>query len=200
MKKEEFLRQLKEALSGFPADSAEETAEYYREIIEDSMEDGIPEDEAVQALGPVGDIAALVLGETSLPKLIRARVRPARALRAWEIVLIVLGFPLWFPLLAAAAAVFLAVYVVIWAVIVSLWAADLAVAVSGLYGIFYGIVEFSRGLLPQGVFYLGAGLFCAGASVLLFFAFRQLSVWTVKLSGKILLGVKALFVRKDGSK
>ena len=37
MKKEEFLRQLKEALSGFPADSAEETAEYYREIIEDSM-------------------------------------------------------------------------------------------------------------------------------------------------------------------
>ena len=63
MKKEEFLRQLKEALSGFPADSAEETAEYYREIIEDSMEDGIPEDEAVQALGPVGDIAALVLGD-----------------------------------------------------------------------------------------------------------------------------------------
>ena len=47
-------------------------------------------------------------------------MRPRRQLKAWEIVLLVLGSPLWLSLGLAAIAVIFAFYVVLWSVSVSL--------------------------------------------------------------------------------
>ena len=41
--------------------------------------------------------------------------------RAWEIVVIILGFPLWFPLLIAGLTVVFSVFLVLWAVNLVLW-------------------------------------------------------------------------------
>ena len=54
-------------------------------------------------------------------KLIKEKT-PKRRLGVWEIVLLVLGSPIWLSLLIAAFAVILSLYISLWAVIISFWA------------------------------------------------------------------------------
>ena len=48
-------------------------------------------EEAVAALGPVGEICSQILAETPLSRLVKEAVRPKRKFRVWEIILLVLG-------------------------------------------------------------------------------------------------------------
>lgn len=197
MCKEEFLTALRGALQGLPSKDLERSLEFYREAIEDRVEDGMTEEEATADLGAVDSIVEKILGETPLPKLVREKVRPHRTLRVWEIVLLVLGSPVWLPLLAAVALVVLSVYLVVWAVIVSLYAVDLSFAVcgvAGLCGIYYG---FRSGNMAAGLLILGAGLVCAGIAIFLFFGFNQASRGILWSSKKALVGIKARFVGKE---
>lgn len=63
MTKHEFQSALRERLSGLPAEDVAATVAYYREMIEDRMEDGLTEEEAVAALGPLEDVLASVLSD-----------------------------------------------------------------------------------------------------------------------------------------
>ena len=95
---------------------------FYAEMLDDRIEEGLSEEEAVAAAGAVEEIVRQTVDETPLAKIAKERVRPKRHLKAWEIVLLALGSPVWLSLGIAAAAVILAVYVSLWDVIVSLWA------------------------------------------------------------------------------
>ena len=66
--------------------------DFYREAIDDRMDSGLTEQEAVADLGSPEEISNQILAETPLPKLIRAKVTPSRTLKAWDIVLLVRGF------------------------------------------------------------------------------------------------------------
>ncbi|MBR2717245.1 MAG: DUF1700 domain-containing protein [Oscillospiraceae bacterium] len=196
MNKEAFLLRLREAMAGFPEDAAESSLEYYGEMIDDKMEDGLSEEEAVAALGSVEEITAEILRELPLPRLIRARVKPKRRLRGWELTLLILGFPLWFPLLLAAASVVLAVYIVLWAVVISLFAVDLSLAAAGLAAVIYGALQFVLLKLSQGAFCAGAGLVLIGLAILFFFVCRASAAGAVAAGRNLLLGIKSIFVRK----
>ena len=178
MNKQQYLSRLEKALSGLPADDLRERLAFYGESIDDRMEEGLSEEAAVAQLGPVEEIAAQILAETPLPALVRERIKPRGRMPVWEMVLLVLGFPLWFPLLLAAFAVLLSVYIVLWSLILCLWAAELG--------------DSSNGLLA-----IGAGLALAGLSVFLFFGCKAASKGAVVLTGKIALWVKSLFLRKE---
>lgn len=200
MNKKQFLAAIGEQLRSLPQSDVEKSLDYYSEMIDDRMEDGVSEEEAVAAMGNVDDIAAQILLETPLPKLVKARLKPSRALKAWEIVLLVLGSPVWLPLLLAAGVVLLAVYIVLWAVIVSLYAVDLsfaAGAVAGLAGLFLLLYA---GHPIQAVLFLGAGLVCAGLAILLFFAFNQVTRCLIRLSKMPVRWIKARFIRKGEEK
>ena len=197
MNKQEFLTALQEGLKGLPQADIQHRIEFYREMIEDRMEDGMSEEEAVAALGPVRDIVAQILSETPLPRLVRERVKPKRPIRAWEIVLLVLGSPMWVPLLFAGVLVILACYATLWACIISLYAVDLTVALCGLAGLAGSLLLASSGELAARVFLLGSGLACLGLAMILFFVFNQISVWILHLSKKALLAVKFRFVQKE---
>lgn len=200
MNKQQFLAAIGEQLRSLPQSDVEKSLDYYSEMIDDRMEDGVSEEEAVAAMGNVDDIAAQILLETPLPKLVKARLKPSRALKVWEIVLLILGSPVWLPLLLAAGVVLLAVYIVLWAVIVSLYAVNLsfaAGAVAGLAGLFLLLYA---GHPIQAVLFLGAGLVCAGLAILLFFAFNQITRWIIMLSKRIVLGIKARFIRRGDAK
>lgn len=199
MRKEEFLTALRDALHGLPARDLERSLEFYREMIDDRMEDGLSEEEAVAAIGPVEDVVAQILSETPLPRLVREKVRPHRGLRIWEIVLLVLGSPVWLPLLAAAALVILAVYLVIWAVIVSLYAVDLSFAVCGVAGLFGIYLAERTGNLAAGIMMLGAGFICAGIAIFLFFGFNQATRGILLGSKRVVLGLKSRFVGKEAA-
>ncbi|MBR0425939.1 MAG: DUF1700 domain-containing protein [Clostridia bacterium] len=199
MRKQEFLTALQTRLSGLPQEDVEERVSFYGEMIDDRVEEGLSEEDAVTAIGPIDAIAEQTLSEIPLTKLVREKVRPRRQARAWEIVLIVLGFPVWFPLLAAALVLLFAVYLVIWAVIVCLWAAEAAVAVSALAGVFAGVWQICRGELSQGLLLIAAGFVLIGLSVFLFLADKAATKGAAVLSKKLVLGIKSLFVRKENA-
>ena len=197
MNKPEFLSELQKRLAGLPGEDIARSVDYYSEIIDDRMEDGLSEEEAVRAMGAMDEVVAQILTETPLPKLVKARVkRKQSGLRAWEIILLILGSPLWLPLVIAALVIFLAVYLAVWSVILSLYAVDFSVAVSGIAGFAGAIVLAFGGRLAQGAFLLGSGLSCAGLAVLMFFGFNIITKGVLFLSKKMLLGIKSCFIRK----
>ncbi len=200
MNKRQFLAEIGTRLRSLPQGDVEKSLDYYSEMIDDRMENGVSEEEAVAAMGSVDDIAAQILLETPFPTLVKARLKPSRALKAWEIVLLVLGSPVWFPLLLAAGVVLLTVYIVLWAVIVSLYAADLSFAVGAAGGVGGLSILLYAGHPLQAVLFLGAGLICAGLAILLFFACNQISRRILMCSKRIALGVKARFTRRGDAK
>lgn len=199
MNKQQFLAAVGEQIRSLPQSDVERSLDYYSEMIDDRMEDGLSEEEAVAALGSPEEIAQQILMETPLPKLVKAKLKPSRALRAWEIVLLVLGSPVWLPLLLAAAVVVLAVYLVLWAVIVSLYAADLSFAAGAVGGAAGLVLLLYAGYPLQAVLFLGAGLICAGLAILLFFAFNQITRGLICLSKLPVRTVKARFIRKGNA-
>ena len=196
MNKQQFLAAVGTQIQSLPQSDVEKSLDYYREMIDDRMEDGLSEEEAVAALGSPEEIAEQILLETPLPKLVKAKLKPSRALKAWEIVLLVLGSPVWLPLLLAAGVVLLAVYIVLWAIIVSLYAVDLSFAAGAVCGVGGLFLLLYAGHPLQAVLFLGAGLVCAGLAILLFFAFNQITRWIIMLSKMPVRWIKARFIRK----
>ena len=145
MNKQEFLARLENGLSGLPQEEAAERLTFYSEMIDDRMEDGLSEEEAVAEIGSVDAIVSQLMEETPVPSPDEEPLRPKRRLRAWEIVLLVLGSPLWLSVLAVAFAVVLTAFLTIWVVILSLWAVELASIGGFLIGAAAGVLFLVRG-------------------------------------------------------
>lgn len=188
MNKQEFLYMLQQCLSDLPQEDVSQSLEYYAEMIDDCTEDGMTQEEAVAQLGTPSDVAERIRLEMPLPTLVRARAANARRPKAWEIVLIVLGSPVWLPLALSVLAVLVSLYAVIWSILIAMYAVALALAV-----VFLGLIGLSvwtiRGQdILHGVFLLGAGLVCGGLAILLFLMSKALTV--------VVCRATAAFVRK----
>lgn len=194
MNKEQFLAAIRAQINCLPREDVEKSLDYYREMIDDRVEDGLTEEQAVDAMGPVDEIAAQILMDTPLPKLVRAKVRPERALRAWEIVLLAVGSPVWVPLALTALCIFGAVYLVLWSLVVTLYATDLSFAAGGVVGIVSSVFLVCTGFPVQALLFLGAGFVCAGLAIALFLGCNRAAVGAVRLGKAIVLWVKSLFV------
>ena len=199
MNKQEFLLILGDRLVGIPEDERKRTLDYYAEIIDDRMEEGVTEAEAILSLGSVDAIVAQIIRDIPLAKIAKERIKPKRRLKAWEILLLALGSPIWLSLAVAACAVMLSVYVVLWSVIVSLWAVFISVAAAGLCGVCVGILYALCGRIFTGVALLGAGLVCGGLAIFLFLGCKAATVGAARLTKKIAFGIKKCFVKKEGA-
>lgn len=200
MTKQEFLAQLQSGLSGLPQKDVEERLSFYSEIIDDKMEEGVAEEVAVAGIGPLDEIVSQTVADTPLAKLVKEKIKPKRALRAWEILLLVLGSPLWLPLSIAAFAVLLSVYAVVWALLISLWAVEVSLAACAVSGVACGAFYVIVGGGSAGLALLGAGIFFSGLSVFLFFGCTGATRGVVRLTKKIALGVKSLFIKKEDAR
>ena len=198
MRKQEFMDRLREKLSDLPIAETEERLSFYSEMIDDRMEDGLSEEEAVSEIGSPDEIAAQIMGDIPLSKIIKEKIKPKRRLSVMEIVLLVIGFPLWFPLLIAVPfSMIFSIYVALWSVVVSCWAIFVSFVGSAVGALIGGIVFIAIGHVPVGIALIGASLICAGLSVFLFFGCKTAtkgSVWLTKWS---VLWTKNLFVRKE---
>ena len=195
--KQEFLAELRRRLEGLPEPDVQASVDYYAEMLEDMTEGGATEAEAVASLGSAEFIAEQILLDMPLPKLVKARVKPKRRLRAWEIVLIAVGSPVWLPILLALGAVILAVYIVLWTAGVCLYAADLCLAVGGLAGVLGCIFLFATAHPALALMMLGAGLVCGGLAIFGFFGCNYTAKGILWLGKMMWRGVKACFVRKE---
>ncbi|MBQ9030213.1 MAG: DUF1700 domain-containing protein [Parasporobacterium sp.] len=197
MSKETFLKTLREKLSFLPQEDLEERLAFYGEMIDDRIEEGMTEEEAAAAIGTAEEIAEQVMSEIPLSKLVIKKMKPKRKLRTWEIVLLALGSPVWIPLLAAAAVVLICVYAVIWTIVICIYAVTVSFAGGAVLSVPGAVQYISRGNLPGAVFVLGAGIFLAGLSILMIFVSIWITKKAAKITSRLLLWIKSLFIRKE---
>lgn len=200
MHKAEFLAEIRRRIQGLPQSDIEKFLDYYAEMIDDYTEDGHTEEEAIRELGSVEQIVEQILKEIPLPRLVQEKVRPSRALRAGEIILLLLGSPLWVPMVLAVLALFFGAYVLLWAAVAVLYAIDLSAFACGAAGVF-SILPFSlSGNAPQGIFIFGAGLVCIGVGLFFFFVCNKVAGILLRGSKWLLLRIKYAFVGKGEKK
>lgn len=197
MNKQQFVDALRKALYGLPTDDVNKSLQYYSEMIDDRIEDGLSEYDAIAAMASPQEIAKQILMDIPLPKLVRAKAKPRHTLRAWEIVLLVLGSPIWFSLGLAVAAVVLSVYIVLWSVIISLYSVAVSFVACAVGGVISGVMFIFFGKYAAGVFLLGAGILVLGLGILMFIGCNYATKGIVWLSRKIWLFIKSCFVKGD---
>ncbi len=197
MTKNEFTEQVYSRLKGMPEEDLARSIDYYSEMIDDRIEDGLTEDEAVAALGSVDSIVFQIQAEHSLQPDEMKTGEQGRKLCAWQIVLLILGAPLWLPLVLAAAMIVLAVYIVLWSVIIVLYSADLSLAAGAVSGIACAAVRLFSGEFLQAAFMLGAGLVCGGLAILFFFVCNLAAKGIIILTKKTAYGIKRIFTGKE---
>ncbi len=197
MSKQEFLDKLRLRLSGLPKRDVEERLSFLGEMIDDRMEEGLSEEEAVSGIGSLDETAEQIAAEIPLAKIVKEKIKPKRGLKAWEVVLLALGSPIWLSLAVAAFAVILSVYAVIWSVIISLWAVFASLIACALGGVAAGAVFICLGYGLTGFAIIGAGFVLAGLSVFLFFGCRAATKGALLLTEKFALGIKKCFVKKE---
>lgn len=200
MDKQEFLAELRNALSGLPQDDIEERIAFYSEMIDDRIEEGISEEEAIVGVGKINEIKTQIVADIPFPKLVKEKVKPKRDLHVWEIVLIVLGFPVWFPLLAAAGAIVISLYFVVWALIISLWAIEISLWICDLGGIAAVIVYCVKGNTLPALMMLGTAILIAGLSIFMFYGCVGTSKVILKQTKQAGVAFKSIFIRKENAK
>jgi len=197
MTKSEFISQLREKLSGLPQTDIDERVIFYSEMIDDRIEDGLCEEEAVSEMGNIDEIVSQILSDTPLSKIVKEKIKPKGKSKTWEIVLLIVGSPIWVSLLIALFAIVLSVYVSLWAVIVSLWAAFASFIGGALMGIGSGIVSVCYGNIHAGIVLIGASATLTGLTILLFFGCKAATKAIISLTKKLSLFIKKCFVRKE---
>lgn len=197
MRKQEFLNKLRAKLYGLPQSDIDERVSFYKEMIDDRMEEGRSEEDAVSDIGAVDEIAAQIRLEIAPQKKTRHTGDGKPRTQAWVIVLLVLGAPIWLSLAVAAFSVAISLFAVLWSLVISLWAVFAALAVSGVGGVLVGVIFALCGNTLPGIAVIGAALLCAGLSILLFFGCTLATRGMISLTKKIALGVKGLFVGKE---
>jgi len=197
MSKQEFLAQLRKGLSGLPQDDIEERLTFYSEMIEDRKEEGFSEEEAVSAVGSVNEIVTQVVAETPFAKIAKERIKSKMRLSVGEIVLLVLGSPIWISLGIAAFAVILSLYISLWAVIISLWAVFASFAACSIGGVLACVVFIVDGNGASGLAMLSAGIVCAGLAIFMFYGCKAATKGTLILTRKIAIWTKNCFIKKE---
>ena len=122
MKKNEFISELKAGLSKLSAKETKERLIFYSEMIDDKIEEGLSEEQAVASIDAPKDIAAQIMRDIKLQK---RKTKEKRKLKPWEITVLILGSPLWITLLLVAAAVVLTIFAVMFSINLVLWALEI---------------------------------------------------------------------------
>lgn len=197
MTKNEFLSALDARLTGLPEEDKQKSLSYYAEMIDDRVEDGMTEEEAVSALGNMDGIVKQILDETPISKLVKEKVRAKEAPSGALIVLLVLGAPLWLPLVITAFVLIFVFFILLWVAVIVEAALLLAFGLSALACVPLAVYYFASGRPLAAFCALGAFLALAGLACLLIPAVVYTAKGTAKLMKKIVLGVKKIFVGKE---
>jgi len=201
MRKQEFLDKLRGSLWAMPEADKQGSVDYYAEMIDDRMEDGLTEEEAVAAIGDLDEIVKQILNETPRPPQVVESTQKQNKVKnkvaPWMIVLLVLGAPLWIPLVAGVGSSVLGVYVSLWSVVIALYATAFALAVSaiGLLVAAFSLLWIRR--FGKGAVMVGGALVCAGLAILIFLLSNLAAKGLVALTKLIWNGITGIFRRKE---
>jgi uncharacterized membrane protein len=114
MTKREFLSELKHLISELDDKDVNRYIEYYSEIIDDRIEDGALEEDAVSALGSPIVIAEQILKDNGIETPFKDSYKGSNfkldKRDPLTITLIIASFPIWFSLLAGVFSIAVAIF------------------------------------------------------------------------------------------
>jgi len=203
MRKQEFLDALARGLADVPQEGIAERLNFYSEMIDDRVEEGLSEEDAVAAMGSVDEIIGRDRGESCAEERALPTPKPRkerRRLRAWEIVLICVGSPIWFSLGVAAFAVLISLYAVLWSLVAATWAVFAAFAAGSVGGLAVSVVRIVLGDAPQGIALIGASLALAGLAIFVFFGALAAVKGIVRLTVLVCRAIGRCFGRRECEK
>ena len=215
MTKLEFILALQKELANLPQEELQQRLTFYSEMIEDRVEEGLSEEEAVAQIGSVEEIASQILAEYTqnepatveeIPVMQKEKTR--RKIKNWELVLLILSSPLWISLLIAALSVAFSVVVSVlavvfsaivslWPVVISLWAVFASMAACAVALPIGAVCYFCIGDTYPGIAAIGIGFVCIGLAILSFYACKALTKGTAALTVKTVMLLKRLFTGKE---
>lgn len=196
MNKQEYLEAIRSRISAMPADDVNRFMDYYSEMIDDRVEDGLSEEEAVADMGSPDAAVEQILEDMPLTKLVKEKIKPKQELKAWEVVLIVLGSPVWIPLLITALVLLLTLWIVAFALLISFYAVVLSFVAAGIGGLICAIPLFIANSPYTAVLMLGAALIGIGIAILFVVSVKPVTVGIFKVCKASVNGIKRMFVKE----
>jgi len=195
MKKEKFLSELRNKLKGLPKDDLESRLSFYEEAINDRISCGKSEEEAVEDLGSVDTIIEEIADQTPYFTLVKEKTRLRRKLSLATVLLLLIGFPLWFPIALVGFVLAFVLYLVLWILILVPGIASIA---SLGYGIVCFIAMFSN--IASGdpfLVYLGVGIGSIGVGIMLIPAAIYSVKGFIKLTRLIFIRRKTKLIKRE---
>ena len=194
MTKDEFLLSLRENLKGLPKDDIDERISFYEEMINDLIDDGKTEEEAIEEVGPVKKIVDEIASTTPFKTIVKEKLKNKRKISPLEIILLILGFPLWFPLTIILLVLSLVAYILIWVGVIVTCSVELGFIAFGISGILKFLIYMFNGSFSLEA--LGIGLFCLGASILMYFVCKEVIKLTIKFTRFIYTKIKSTIIKR----
>ncbi len=197
MNKARFLTELKDNLCGLPDVDIQSLLDYYNEMINDLVEDGLSEEDAISQIGTPQEIAKQILTDTPILKLVKQKIAPKRRMSTLEIVLLIVGSPIWLSLLVVAVAVVFAIYVSLWSVVIALWACEAAFWGGALGGavstasLFFGGQNIYAALIMLSVTFVLIGI-----GILFGFVCKALTKYMILFTKRVTLSIKSCFMKR----
>jgi uncharacterized membrane protein len=147
--------------------------------------------------GPVDEIVAQVMSEIPLTPLVVKKMQPQPTANAGKIPLVILTFPLWFPLMITALSLIFSLYVVLWAIVIALFAVDLALFCAAVF-LFLSVIPLvmAKNVALIGMV-IGGGFLCLGLFMLFLSVSLLAAKAALKLGGRFLLWLKSFFIGKE---
>ena len=196
MNKAEFLGELAGRLTGLKPEEIAPRLAYYDEMIDARVAYGMTEEEAVNEIGTVDSVVDLIMSEIPLSRLVTGEVMPGGKKSSGKLILLLLTFPIWLPLIIVLFTLIITFYIVIWTLVIVLFTVVLAFAVAALGSLLLSVPFFAGGSFSGGGFMIGLAFIMLGLTILMFNISALLTRGLIKLSKLIILGIKNCFVGK----
>jgi uncharacterized membrane protein len=196
MTKIDFLLELSDRLEGLNEEDRDQSCQFYGEMIDDRIEEGMSEEEAVADLGSIDDIVKQIIAEIAISRIIKTKIKATRRLGVIAIIALVFGGLILLPIGISLVAAFFALYVSVWSVVVSFYAVAFSFSASGLLGIAMLAISAIRGEMYAGIFILGAGLLLAGISIPLYRLCADFTKLMCRFSKYVFVKIKTYIKRK----
>lgn len=167
MTKEEFLTALRSALMEERINNVESLVEYYDEMISDRIEDGMSEEEAVEAMGPIADIVSEVSWDRPIGTLVKEKVVKSHESAKGNgknmlwVALMIVGFPLWFPVAITIFILLGVIYMIPWIFIFTFFVILASFAFAAVACLIGFVVEITKLSLASACISLGIALILA---------------------------------------
>ncbi len=180
-----FLTQLRARILHLPGLEVDKAISYYRESLEDKLEDGLSDEEAIESFGSIDDIVKSIEEEVSFTSIVRHRVKEksdkSGVNKILLAIVIILTFPIWLPIGLVALIFCILLYTFAWVIPIVIGIIYFSLVLSAGASVISGAVRIFTISIGVGCAYIGFGLVLASICIIFYKPFIMLWKLLIKL-------------------